>query len=56
MVTTMDFPQYLIDENHIEHLFINNIILVKISKGMYGLPQVVQIAYITLIKNLQLHR
>ena len=55
MANTVDFPQYFIYENHIEHLFINNRILVKIRKGMYGLPQVGQLDYIALIKHLQLH-
>ena len=45
-------PQYCIDENQIEHLFINNKILVKICKGMYGLPQVGRLAYISLIIHL----
>ena len=48
-------PQDSIDENQIEHLFINNRILVEICKGMYDLPQAGKIAYITLIKHLQLH-
>ena len=48
-------PQYSIDENHIEHLFINNKILVKIRKGMYGLPKSGQPSYIALIKHLKLH-
>ena len=47
--------QYLIDEHHIEQLFINNIILVEICKGMYGLPQAGRIDYIATIKHLQLH-
>ena len=49
------FPQYSVDENHIEHLVINNRILVKIRKGMYGLPQVGPLGYIFIIKHLQLH-
>ena len=48
-------PQYFIDENHNENIFINNIILVKICKGMYGIPQAGQFAYIDLIKHLKLH-
>ena len=48
-------PQYFIDEHQIENIFINNIILVKISKGIYGLPQVGQLYYIALIKHLQPH-
>ena len=51
----MYFPQDFIDENQIEHLFINNKILVEIRKDMYGLPQAGQLAYIALIKHLQLH-
>ena len=49
------FPQDFIDENQIEHLFINNRILVEIFKGMYGLPQTGLLAYIALTKHLQLH-
>ena len=49
------FPQDFIDDNHIEHLFINNIILFKIRKGMYGLLQARQLSYIALIKHLRLH-
>ena len=48
-------PQDFIDDNQIEHLFINNKIFVGICKGMYGLPQAGQFAYIALIKHLQLH-
>ena len=48
-------PQYFIDGNQIEHLFINNKILVEIRKFMYGLPQPGRLAYIALIKHLQLH-
>ena len=44
------YPQYFIAENQIEHLFINNRILVKIRKCMYGLPQAGRLAYIVLIK------
>ena len=51
----MNLPQYSIDENQIEHLFINNRTLIKICKGMYGLPQAGILAFITLIKHLQLH-
>ena len=47
--------QDFIDKNQIGHLFINNKILVKIRKGMYGIPQAGQLAYIALIKYLQLH-
>ena len=43
------------DENQIENLFINNKILVEIRKGMYGLPQAGQLAYISLIKHLKLY-
>ena len=50
------FRQYFIYENNIEHLSINNRILVKICKGIYGLPQAGRLAYIVLIKHLQLHR
>ena len=48
-------PQYFIDENQIEHVFINNRNIVEICKGMYGLPQAGRLSYITLIKHLQLH-
>ena len=48
-------PQDFIDENQIEHLFINNRIIVKIRKGVYGLPQERRLAYIELIKHLQLY-
>ena len=48
-------PQNFIDEIKIEHLFINKKILAEICKGMYGLPQAGQLAYILLIKRLQLH-
>ena len=51
----MDFPQYSVDGNQIEHLFINNKILVENCKGMYGLLQSGQLAYIALIKDLQIH-
>ena len=51
----MNLPQDFIDENHIEYLFISNRILVGICKGVYGLPQEGQIAYILLIKHLKLH-
>ena len=51
----MNLPQYYIDENQIEHLFINNIILVKNLKSVYGLLQAGQLSYIALIKHLQLH-
>ena len=51
-LTRWNYPQYLIDESQIEHLFINNKILVKICKGMYGLPQVGRLAYISLIIHL----
>ena len=49
------FPQYFINENHTEHLVINNIILVKIFKRVYVLPQAGRLAYIALIEHLQLH-
>ena len=49
------FPQDFIDENQIEHLFINNRILVEIRKSMNGLPQAGQLSDIALIKHLQLH-
>ena len=49
------FPQYFVNGNQIEHLFINKTILVVIRKGMYGLPQAGQFAYIALIKYPQLH-
>ena len=55
MATNIYFPQYFIDENQIEHLFINNIILVKNLKSVYGLLQAGQLSYIALIKHLQLH-
>ena len=42
-------------KNKIEHLFINNKILVKIREGMYGITQSGQLAYIVIIKYLQLH-
>ena len=45
-------PQDFIDENQIEHLFIDNRILAKIRKSMYGLPQEGLISYIALIKHL----
>ena len=48
-------PQDFIDEHHIEQLIIKNRILVKIPKGMYGLPKAGQLAYIALIKHLQIH-
>ena len=48
-------PQDFIDEHQIEQLFINNITLVKICKVVYGLPKSGQLAYIALIKHLQLH-
>ena len=48
------FPQYFIDENQIEQLFINNKILVIFFKDMYGLPQSGQLVYIAPIKHLQL--
>ena len=48
-------PQYFIDENKIEHLFIDNKIIFGIRKGVYGLPQSGQLDYIALIKHLQLH-
>ena len=37
------------------HLFINTRILVGIRKGMYGLPKSGRLAYISLIKDLQIH-
>ena len=49
------FTQYFIDENQTEQLFINNIILIKHFKRVYGLPQSGGLAYNTLIKHLQLH-
>ena len=49
------FTQYFIDENQTEQLFINNIILIKHFKRVYGLPQAGGLAYNTLIKHLQLH-
>ena len=51
----MNFPQYFIDENQIEHLFINKKTLIEICKGVYSLPQAGQLAYIALMKHLQLH-
>ena len=51
----MDFPQNFIDENQIQNLFMNNKILVKICKGMYGIPQEGLLSYIVLIKYLQIH-
>ena len=52
----MDFPQDFIGENHVEHQFINNKILVGICKVVYGLPQAGKLFYIAFIKHLQLHR
>ena len=48
-------PQYIIDENHIVNIFINNRTLLKICKGSYGLPQSGRLDYIELIKHIQLH-
>ena len=48
-------PKDFIDGNQIENIFINNKILVKICKVMYGLPQEGRLTYIVLIKHLQLH-
>ena len=47
-------PQYFIDENKIERLFINNRILIKNFKGMYDIPQKGRLAYIAIIKHMQL--
>ena len=49
------FPQECIDEYGIEYKFYNNKILVRINKGMYGLPQTGRLAYIELIKFLSKH-
>ena len=48
-------PQDFIDEHQIEKLCINNKIPVGILKVLYGLAQAGRLAYIALIKNLQLH-
>eukprot|EP00979_Chaetoceros_neogracilis_P016968 scaffold10166_cov289-Chaetoceros_neogracile.AAC.1 len=49
------FPQEFIDEYGIEDKFHNDKILVRINKGMYGLPQAGRLAYIELIKHLSEH-
>ena len=54
-LTQWILPQYFNYENYIEHIFINNIILVIIRKGVYGLPQVGKLSYIAIIKHIQLH-
>ena len=64
--TKMDEPEYMwiprwiftqefIDEHGIESMFQNNRILVRIDRGMYGLPQAGRLAYVQLIKHLKLH-
>ena len=38
-------PKDIIDEYNLKHLFRNDMILSKIVKGMYGLPQAGRLAY-----------
>ena len=49
------FPPEFILAHNLEHLFVNDRILTRINKGMYGLPQSGRLAYIQLIKHLQKH-
>ena len=51
-LTQWILPQDFVDENKIEHIFINNKILVKNCNGMYGLPKSGELAYIALIKHI----
>lgn len=45
-------PQEIIDKYNLEPLFRNDIILAKINKGMYGLPQAGRLAYNRLWRHL----
>ena len=45
-------PQDIIDEYNLKHLFRNDMILSKIVKGMYGLPQAGRLAYKKLKRHL----
>ena len=49
------FTKEFIDEHGLEALFQNDRILVRIDRGMYGLPQAGRLAYVQLIKHLKLH-
>ena len=49
------FPQEFIDEHDLESKFQGDRILVRINKGMYGLPQAGRLAYVQLVKHLRLH-
>ncbi|GFH50519.1 hypothetical protein CTEN210_06995 [Chaetoceros tenuissimus] len=48
-------PQEFIDEHDLEGKFQGDRILVRINKGMYGLPQAGRLAYVQLVKHLRLH-
>jgi hypothetical protein len=52
-LTRKQVPQSIIDKYQLEHLFVNNSIMVEIMKGIYGLPQAGKLAQDRLIKHLE---